>query len=995
MKLKLIITCITMLVYLVLFPGTAAAADMEVGKTYHGFKLLEIKKIKEYNSIGKRFLHIKSGARLLKIENNEANNFFNIAFKTLPDNDKGTPHGLEHCVLQGSAKYPIKGMLYVLTKSSLATFQNGVTFPDFTTYPVASMNPNDFYNLMEIYMAQTFFPTFLEDENIFKQEVWHYELEKKEKDITINGVVYNEMKGAFSNPEQCLESQIRKELFPDVVYGSMAGGLPGAMPELSYEELKGFYKKYYHPSNSYIFLYGNGDLLKELQFIDNGYLSKFQKKTGEYSIALQKPFTKMKEARGTYHLSAKDKTENMTYLALSFVAGNAKQRELMIALKLLADILVNNQAAPLRRALIDAGIGKDVKAYVRTANQPELRLFITNANAADKDKFKKIVFDTLKKLVKNGIDKKLMEGIINKTEFRIREDTVAGSAYKTFEILISAMEGWLYSDDPFRQLEFEKPLAIVKTALTSDFMEKIIETHLLNNPHSLLTVLEPEPGLNEKKAAKEKEKLTAYKASLNEKERQLLVEQTAALKKYQNKTNSPDALKALPMVTIKDINPKKKGLGIKKENIENIAGVKTLFFPTFTNGITYLRLYFNFKAIPQESIQYAQLLAEFMVDLNTKNYTYKSITDEINIHTGGIYTYNSLTSDYKHEGGMEETYKVNYLMEGSVLSPKLDTMLKLMKEILLNSKYNDAPQLKRLLSRLNTRLRENAVSGGVWLAYSRLCSYYSDAEKFNELTGGLSYNQFVNDLATNFEKKRPEIISQLQKAASLLFNKNNLVLGVIASREDYQKFKTTIPKLLEVLPENTPKVHSYSFKRDIKNEGFVGPSNVQYVMKGYNYKKLGYRYSGTLRVANAVINDYLTNQVRILGGAYGAMAFVGKDGNLAFLSYRDPKLAETFKVFDTVPAFLKKFEADEETMKHYIIGAIAKLDTPKSPQLEGTTAQHYYFVNRSPQQQQQLRDEILATTAQDIRDIAKLIKKIMEQNVICAYGSEKKINENK
>lgn len=502
------------------------AKSLEVGKTYYGFKLIKEKKIKEYQAVGKLFIHLKSGARLLKVETNDDNKTFIISFKTPPESDGGMAHICEHSVLNGSENFPVKSPFDILMKGSLKTFLNAMTGSDRTMYPVSSRNNKDYMNLMHVYLDAVFFPRIYKEPKIFQQEGWHYELDSKDGEIKYKGVVYNEMKGAFSSPSRELFYVIAKNLFPDNSYGFSSGGYPIAIPKLSYEQFLSFHKRYYHPSNSYILLYGDYDVLAELKFINEEYLSKFNKIKIDSFIPLQKPFKKIKEVIATYPITKNGKDKNQTFLNLSFVTGLNTDKELSLAMNILSSALVNLPSSPIRRALQDAGIGRDISAYSDDSQQSVFSLTVKNANQVDKVKFKDIVFDTLKTVVKKGLDKKVVEGLINRMEFRLREGK---GGYKGLILGMSALTGWMFADDPFLSLEYEKSIKTLKNALKTRYLEKIIEKYLINNPHSLLTVLKPQKGLLEENMAKTKKELADYKATLSAEEVEELVKNTTSL----------------------------------------------------------------------------------------------------------------------------------------------------------------------------------------------------------------------------------------------------------------------------------------------------------------------------------------------------------------------------------------------------------------------------------------------------------------------------------
>ena len=690
----LIIACFT-----IYGTGYLQAGELEVGKSYHGFKLLKQKKIKEMNAVGLLFEHTKSGAQLLKIKNKDDNNTFCISFKTPPQSDCGTPHIMEHSVLNGSKNYPVKSPFDVLKKGSLHTFLNAMTSKDVTMYPAASRNDKDFFNMMGIYLDAVLLPRIYDEPKIFKREGWHYALDKKEGELKINGIVYNEEQGMFSRTTSELNYQVFKHLFPDNAYGNASGGHPNAIPKLTYERFLEFHKIYYHPSNSFIFLHGDGNLMAELKFIDDNYLSKFNKVKVVSHIPLQKPFKKMKELTAEYAISTSGNEKDNTWLALSFVTGQSTQRDTTFALEILSDVLVSLPGSPVRRALVDAGIGKEMYGTFSDYKQNIFGIRVSKANASDKEKFKKIVFSTLKDLVTKGLDKKMLEGSLNRLEFRLKEGTYPLGGYpRGVQDCFLALSGWMYANDPFMSLVYENTFKILKKGLKTDYYEKIVETYLLKNNHCLLTVLKPKKGLGEEKKKQLKEKLAKYKATLSNKELDKLVKQTKELRKYQETPDSPEDLKKIPILSLKDVNPKAGRLDVEEREI---SGVKILAYPTFTNNIVYQRLLFDASVLPRELIPYAALLGQVLGELSTKNYSYGDLDTELNIHTGSLYFY--LNTYLQNNDNRKILPKFEVV--GRVLPEKLGKLMELEGEIIKNTIFNDPKRLKEVVAQLNAVMK--------------------------------------------------------------------------------------------------------------------------------------------------------------------------------------------------------------------------------------------------------------------------------------------------
>ncbi|MFH1196659.1 MAG: insulinase family protein [bacterium] len=976
----------SLLLVLMLISSTSIAGNLEVGRTYHGFKLLEKRFVKEVNAECYYFEHIKSGARVFKIASDDPNNTFSIAFKTDPESDYGTPHIMEHSVLNGSKNYPVKSPFDVLSRGSLNTYMNAWTGGDFTCYPFASMNEKDYFNLMNVYLDAVFNPLIYSDPRIFKQEGWHYELESLDAPLVYKGVVYNEMKGSYSNPVRVLGHYEYKNLFPDNGYNFSSGGYPPLIPKLTPETFLNFHKKYYHPVNSHIVLYGNEDIEKELEFIDAKYLSHYDKAERPKSFPLQKPFGKMKEVTEYYPVTEGSDTQNQTYLALNYVTGKNSDRATTMAMSILADLLVNQEAAPIRLALQEAGIGQDVSASLDENQQNIFQIIVQNANPGDKEKFYNIVIEKLKEVAEKGLDKKSVEGAINRTEFGLREgnDAQKGVTYN-FQIL----PGWFFANDPFLTLEYEKPLAKVKTALETNYLESLIQSELLNNNHSLLLVMEPKPGLEKENTAKVEKELQEYKASLSREQLQKIVDETKQLIEFQKREDTPEALAKMPLLERSDINPKAQWYSVEEKKV---GDVPVLFHEDFTNGVVYGRLMFDMRTLPQELIPYAALLTDILGSQNTENYSFGDLDKELNIHTGG---FNSFLNTYL-ERQDDSKLIPKFIVDSKATGPKVEKMFELVSEIVNKTRYQDVDRLKEIITRLQSRLDAQVKQNGYGFARTRISSYFTNNGIFNELTGGIEYYRFVTELANSYDQRSKEISDNLAKAAALLFNKNNLMALVTCGKNDAELFMKEFDKMTSSLPANKVELTKWNLSPQKKNEGFLTASKVQYVFKGYDFKKLGYEWNGKIRVLDQIIStDWLQNQIRVIGGAYGGISSFSPSGFVYFSSYRDPNLKESLDNYDATPDYLAKLEVEDKEMTRYLIGTVANLDNPFTAQQRGNVAVRNFIEKMTLQDAQKDRDEVLATTLKDVKEMKKMVADIMAQNNYCVYGSEEKVNANK
>ncbi|MCM0647257.1 insulinase family protein [Clostridium swellfunianum] len=962
---------------------------LETSKVYHGFKLLEQKHIDEINSTASLFEHEKSGARLFYLQNEDDNKVFSISFRTPPEDSTGLPHILEHSVLCGSRKFPSKEPFVELIKGSLNTFLNAMTFSDKTMYPVASRNNKDFRNLMDVYLDAVLYPNIYKTPEILMQEGWHYELDDKDSELTYKGVVYNEMKGAFSSPESILMRKVQESLFPDTPYGFESGGDPEVIPDLTQEQFLSFHKKYYHPSNSYIFLYGDMDILEQLSFIDSEYLKDFDRIQIESEIPYQKPFNEVRKVVLDYPISENEKEEDKAFLSLNFIVGDATNNELYYAFDILEHLLLETPAAPLKKALIDANLGKDVfGSFDNSVLQPTFSVVVKNSSESKIEEFKKVVFDTLKGLVEKGIDKKLVESSINIKEFQLRESEFDGYP-KGLVYGIKCMDSWLYGENPVLHLEYEEALAKVKTALTSNYFEKLIEQYLLNNTHSSLVVVNPKKGLGEQKAEELKKKLADYKASLSEAELNKIIDNTAKLKVRQETPDSQATLEKIPLLSLEDIDPKSEELPLEEKSIK---GLKTLVHPIFTSGIAYVNMYFDSTVVPQDKLPYISLLSSVLGKIGTEKYGYEELSNIININTGGI----RFSGEAFAECGSSEIFYPKFSVRAKALVKKLPDLMEIIGEILSSTVYEDKKRIKEILQEMKSRMEMRMLQRGHTVAAKRASSYFSPIAKYEETLIGLSFYKFIADLDNNFDARFNEIVESFKLLSKLIFNKEIVLLSFTGDEKDYRDFEQSFTALYDRLGDQKPEQNKYSFEAKALNEGLMTSSKVQYVAKAFNFRDLGYNYTGTLQVLKTIVGfDYLWNRVRVQGGAYGAFSNFQWGGNTVFTSYRDPNLSETLVAYDKAADFVQNFDADTREMTKYIIGTISEVDSPLSPAMKGIVSDEYYIRNIKHESVQKERNEILSTNKEAIRKLAPVISEGMKQNYFCVLGSEEKIKASK
>jgi presequence protease len=958
----------------------------------YGFKLVEERYIGELECNAKLFLHEKSGARFFYIDSKDDNNVFSISFRTPPVDNTGLTHILEHSVLCGSKKFPTKEPFVDLAKGSLNTFLNAMTFADKTMYPVASKNEKDFYNLVDVYMDAVLNPNIYECPEIMMQEGWHYDINDKSEDITYKGVVYNEMLGAFSSPEEILFSKIMESLYPDTSYGYESGGDPDYITDLSNESFLEYHKKYYHPANSYIYFYGNSSLDKMMEFLDHNYLGTFDKAeidNNSFSILkTQNAFDKCIEKDIFYPVSSSEEEQDGTYISINFVVGRACDAKLSIGMDILEYILLETPASPLKKALIDEEIGRDVLGnYDEGLLQPMFNIVLKDSNVEEKQRFLEIVQRTLEELVKNGIDEKLIEASINSLEFKFREADGEGTP-KGLLYGIRCMSSWIYDEDPFKHLEYEGHLEEIKLSAKNGYFEELIKEHLLDNTHTSIMLLIPKQGLAEEKEVAAKKRLKEYKENLTENEIEKLLDCNRKLSIRQNSVDRDEDREKIPMISLEDI---KKEAEMPPLEVKIEAGTKVLYHKLQTNKIVYMDLLFDTSSVSEELLPYIALLSDVMGFLSTDKYTYGELSNEIDIHTGGI----SFNVDAYEEVGSGKLHP-KFIVETKALSNKLQEEVDLINDILHGTIFTDRKRLWEILMETKADMEMELIEDGHSVATKRLCAYFSSYSSYIERLTGVVYYNFIADLEVDFDKKFNKISKNLKKVRDIIFIKENLITSITCEDEDYQQFATSYPQIVNNLYGKSCKTFEYKLPFINKNEGIFNSSNIVHVSKGYNYKALGYEYSGQMQVLKNILSlEYLWNKVRVIGGAYGVFARFEMSGNAYFASYRDPNLKETLNVYDSISNYLSTFEVSDREMSKYIIGAISVLDQPMTPQQSAQRADELYFRNISEKDIQKERDEILSTNTQGIRKFKELVSRLVEQNYVCVVGSESLIKSNK
>ena len=937
--------------------------------------------------------HRKSGARVVYIENDDNNKVFSIGFRTPPSDSTGVPHIMEHSVLCGSRNFPAKDPFVELVKGSLNTFLNAMTYPDKTMYPVASCNDQDFQNLMHVYMDAVFYPNIYEHEEIFRQEGWSYQLDSAEDKLKYNGVVYNEMKGAFSSPEGVLDRVILNTLFPDTSYANESGGDPEVIPELTYEQFLDFHRKYYHPSNSYIYLYGDMDIEEKLHWLDQEYLGKYDREPVDSRIRFQEPFAEMQEKVIPYSIASEESEEDNTYLSYNKVVGTSLDKELYLAFQILDYALLSAPGAPLKKALTDAGIGKDIMgSYDNGIYQPIFSVIAKNANEEQKEEFIQVIEDVLRASVKNGIDTKAIEAGINYYEFRYREADF-GNYPKGLMYGLQMMDSWLYDEEkPFIHIEALDTFEFLKKQIGTGYYEELIQKYLLDNPHGAIVIVTPEKGRTARMEAELEEKLQKYKESLTAEEVEAFVQKTQALEAYQSEPESEENLEKIPVLKREDISREIEPI-INEEM--TLAGVPVIFHEIETNGIGYVDVLFDMSLVDEQDLPYVGILQSVLGIIDTKRYDYGTLFNEINVNTGGISTSLELYNDVTNI--REKAFKATFEIKGKALYGKLPVAFDMMREILMESKLNDGKRIREILAMLKSRLLMKFQSSGHVTAVLRAQSYASPAAKLKDMTNGIAFYETVSYIEEHFEEEKEKLSEKLIDLSKKLFCGDNMMLSYTAAREGLEGLEKMVEKLKNSLHTRTAEEDKRCVIHcEKKNEGFKTASKVQYVAKAGNFIDLGVAYTGALQILKVIMSyDYLWQNIRVKGGAYGCMSNFNRIGEGYFVSYRDPNLKRTLDVYNGVVDYLKNFTVSERDMTKYIIGTMSGIDQPMTPASKGERSMNLYMNKVSAEMIREERNQILDAEQDDIRALYKVAEAVLQADQMCVIGGEDKIEEEK
>jgi presequence protease len=950
----------------------------------YGFKLIRSEAVPELNADVRLFRHVKTGAELLSVENTDENKVFGITFRTPPGDSTGVPHIMEHAVLSGSRKYPVKEPFVELMKGSLNTFLNAMTFSDKTSYPVASQNLQDFYNLIDVYLDAVFYPRITEE--TMRQEGWHYELFDPADPLIYKGVVFNEMKGAYSSPDSLISRYSEQSLFPDNAYRFDSGGDPTVIPELTYAQFKGFHKRYYHPSNARIFFYGDDDREERLRIVD-AYLRDFDAQPPDSEIALQSKLDRPHTFRYPYP-TGEDAEAQKALITVNWLLPENKDPGQTLALLMLSHMLVDTPASPLRKALIDSGIGEEVidKGIDDSLRQLVFTTGLKGVKAENVEEVEPLILETLTSLVEEGFDRNTIDAAVNTVEFRLREQNY-GRYPRGLVVMLQSLSQWLHDGDPIEAVAFENALEAIKARRSQDdrYFETLLETHLVENTHRTVVILEPDPALRQRREAEVREHLEALKSSMDSDALQEVIERARRLQRLQNTPDMPEALATIPSLNLEDLDPHPKATPTEDARL---ADTRLLTHDLFTNSIAYLDVGFNLRTLPQELLPYAGVFGDLLLEMGTKEQDFVALTQRIGRSTGGIKASHFTSTDRASGRAVAWLF-----LRGKATVAQTPAMLEILQDILQDVRLDDRRRLMQILLEKKAGEEAQVVPMGHRVVASRLRSKFSEGHWVSEQVNGASYLLFLRRLIKQVEEDWDAVVEALETVRATLINRQAMLCNLTVDGESRSQIEPHLASFLDALPSGPAAEATWHPPFSMQPEGLMIPADVNYVGKGGNLLQVGYERNGATEViAHYLRSTWLWEKVRVQGGAYGGFCiFDPHSGAFGFLSYRDPNLVRTLETYDRTAAFLRRLDLSEEERVKGIIGAIGTMDAYQLPDAKGYSAMARTLIGYTDEARQQYRTEVLETDSADFHAFADVLEALQDEAAVVVLGSQESI----
>jgi len=978
-----------------IFPDLKDAAIMDK------FEFVKEDVVEEYGAKVILFRHKKTGAEVMSVSVPDENKVFGITFRTPPNDSTGIPHILEHSVLCGSRKYPVKEPFVELLKGSLNTFLNAFTYPDRTCYPVASQNLKDFYNLINVYLDSVLHPALTPW--TLKQEGLHYDIEDAKEPLTYKGVVFNEMKGVYSSPDAIHGRTCQQALFPDNTYGVDSGGDPAVIPELTWENFEAFHGKYYHPSNSRIYFYGDDPVPARLELIEQ-YLSEFEAKPQaklDSVIGWQKK-RDSPWAIEQHYPAGDDGTSLMTVNWLINDQTLTPQEEL--ALDVMDDLLLGTPVSPLYKKLRESGLGESVisdglETVLQQATYSVGMKGIKDAALiADVEK---LILDTLTELSEEGFDESSIEASLNSLEFRLREFNTGGFP-RGLSYMLGALSSWLYDRDPFEPLRFEKPLADLRKRLASGepVFQDLMKKYLISNGHRVTVKSLPDPELEEKIRQREIAELKAVRDKLTEDEIKELVKETMTLKERQQAEDAPEKLALIPSLTMDDLDKQGRNIPIA---VGEEKGVTVLRHDLPTNGIVYADVGLDMRVVPSDLLPLIPLFCRCLTEMGTKGKDDIALSEYIRTHTGGIYTSTTTTTKYGKNNQIPEPEVVsNMFVRGKATYAKSGEMFDVIGDILLNTQFDNKDKFKQMVLETKARMEAQVVSSGHSYAAGRIGARYMVSEFVEEKMRGIDTLEGMRKLAEEVDSDWDSVLAKLERIRDLLVDRRNLIVNLSAEDKGFGAVQSHLDTYIQSMPLRTEDLKIQDWKAEMDKfsgagEGFVVPTQVNYVGKGAPLFGVGETTSGAAAVVSRYLRtSWLWDKIRVVGGAYGAMnSYNPTTGMYKYVSYRDPNLMQTLKTYDETPEFLRDTakEMSPTVLANAIIGMIGDMDAPMAPDQKGFTAMDRWLCGNTDEMRQERREQVLGTTAKDFADFGEKLEVVSKSGSVAVLGSASSLED--
>jgi len=974
--------------------GDISMTERSLGDELHNFRLERDEYVPEVASYARLWVHKKTGTELLSLSNVDENKTFGIVFRTPPSDSTGVPHILEHSVLCGSRKYPVKEPFVELIKASLNTFLNAFTYPDKTCYPVASCNEKDFYNLVDVYLDAVLHPNLTPD--TLRQEGHHIEAESVEGPKSFKGVVYNEMKGAYSDADRVLAELSQRTLFPDVTYGVESGGHPRDIPDLTWEQFKGFHDRFYHPSNARMWFYGDDAEEKRLAKA-NEFLEEFQKRdVADSRVGLQPKWTEPRSHTFEYDAGSGGNLDKKFMATVNWMLPevDATSPEDLLALTVLNHMMLATSASPLRKALIDSGLGEDL---VGGGVEMDLRqmAFSIGLKGMDKEgpeKMKSLLRQELEKYAEEGFSQSLIDASLNTIEFRLREKNTGGFP-KGLSLMLASMTTWLHEADPLTPLRYETPLAAVKERLENGepVFQELIKSLILDNPHNSFVTMKPDPKYAEKEDVLEAKKLQAQLNGLTDEDMQELVDISKRLKEKQAAPDDPKDLAKIPTLGRSDLDKLMKFVPFSEEKI---SGATVLNHPLVTNGIVYFDLTFDFSNLTREQLQLAGLLSSCLTELGTKNYSFVDLKEKIGTETGGIRSSTMITQEVSEDG--RGTPVPKFVIRGKAMKSNSSSLFDLIGEIVTNVNVDNRDRLRQYLIEEKAGVESGIVPSGHMVAASRLRAMYRVSDWATEQLGGVAYLSFLREILERVDNDWDNLVQELKAVQMAIFDRNTVVCNVTCPESDYNDIRPALTSFVESLPGDTPKgsgllwVEEGASKLRVDNEALIIPAGVNYVGKAANLRDMGFKPTGASALASKFLGTtYLWDVVRVQGGAYGGFCRLdNRSGTFTFLSYRDPNIMKTINAYDGAAKFLREVSLSDEELTKSIIGVIGDIDSYQLPDAKGFAGLVRYMTKETNELRQQRRDEVLNASVKSFHELGEVLSEAMSDASVVVVGGE-------